>query len=66
MAVTKNQRKKGGARKIGRNLAQCKVYRDRGTREFNKARKQAKHRKALEKKAARKARKLAETEVKAA
>lgn len=33
------KKKSGGAKKIGRNVAKCKVYRDRGTREMNKARK---------------------------
>lgn len=33
------QKRKGGAKKIGRNVAKCKVYRDLGVREKNKARK---------------------------
>ncbi len=48
-------RKSGGAKKIGRNAAKCKAYRDAGTREINKARKAAKHKKRVAKKAAKKA-----------
>ncbi len=33
------KKKSGGAKKIGRNEAKCKVYRQNGTREVNKARK---------------------------
>ena len=36
-------KKSGGAKKIGRNGARCKVYRDRGVREKNKARKIRRH-----------------------
>ena len=53
-------KKKGGARKIGRNLASCKQYRDKGRREANKSRKQKKIAKMMEKKAARKDRKRSE------
>ncbi len=37
-------RKSGGAKKYGRNVAKCKVYRESGTRERNKARKAHKER----------------------
>ena len=36
-------KKSGGAKKIGRNGARCKIYRDRGVREKNKARKVRRH-----------------------
>jgi len=36
---TKVQRKKGGARKIGRDTAKCKIYKAYGIRERNKERK---------------------------
>jgi hypothetical protein len=36
---TKVQRKKGGARKIGRDVDKCKLYKAYGTRDKNKARK---------------------------
>jgi len=49
MGTQKTQRKKGGARKIGRNIAKCKVYRDAGTREKNKRRKARKEVKKAEK-----------------
>lgn len=38
----KVQRKKGGARKIGRDSAKCQSYRVSGRREENKARRKAK------------------------
>ena len=34
-----SRKKSGGAKKIGRNIAKCKVYRTLGIREKNKARK---------------------------
>ena len=37
------QRKAGGAKKIGRNGAACKVYRSRGVREKNKRLKMERH-----------------------
>ena len=43
-------KKSGGAKKIGRNGARCKIYRDRGVREKNKARKVARHIRAIERK----------------
>ena len=59
MANKKPGRKSGGAKKYGRNLAQCKRYRDLGTREKNKARKAKKEAKKAEKLAAKKARRAA-------
>lgn len=37
------QRKSGGAKKIGRNGAMCRVYRDRNVRMRNKLRKVQRH-----------------------
>lgn len=38
-----SQTKSGGAKKIGRNGAACKIYRDRDVRMKNKVRKVARH-----------------------
>jgi len=62
MASKKTGSKSGGAKKYGRNLEKCARYRAAGRREINKARKQKKIARMLEKKAARKARKEGESE----
>lgn len=65
MAKNKAQRKKGGAKKYGRNLEKCARYRAAGRREINKARKARKEAKKAEKlaqKRARRAAKLADNE----
>ena len=51
------RKKSGGGKKIGRNAAKCKRYRDLGIRENNKARKARKELKKSEKLAAKRARK---------
>lgn len=59
MSNPQRKKGKGGKRKIGRasRKPSHNRYNLEGRREKNKARRQAKHRKMLEKKAARKARK---------
>lgn len=52
----KEGKRKGGAKKYGRNLAKCKAYRDSFTRERNKKRKARKEAKKTAKKAAKKVR----------
>lgn len=52
------KKKSGGAKKIGRNVAKCKVYRDRGIREMNKARKAKKEVTKAAKLARKKARRV--------
>lgn len=37
------RKKSGGARKLGRNLAKCDLYRKRGIRERNKRRRLTRH-----------------------
>jgi len=54
-----SRKKSGGAKKIGRNIAKCKAYRQLGIREINKSRKKLKHEKRVAKKAAKLAAKLA-------
>lgn len=49
MAKKNVQRKKGGARKIGRNKEKCARYRLEGRREINKKRKALKEAKKAEK-----------------
>ncbi len=51
-----SRKKSGGAKKIGRNIAKCKVYRALGIREKNKARKARKEKVKAAKKARQKAR----------
>jgi len=46
----KSSQKKGGDKKHGRNKAKCALYRAQGRRDKNKARKQRKIAKMLEKK----------------
>ena len=53
------RKKSGGGKKIGRSVAKCKRYRDAGTREKNKARKQVKQACKEAKKAEKLARKRA-------
>jgi len=44
-----SKKKSGGAKKIGRNLKKCAIYRSEGRREKNKARKIAKEARRQEK-----------------
>jgi hypothetical protein len=57
IGAKRQRRKSGGDKKHDRHKAHCAIYRARGRREFNKARKQRLIAKMLAKKALRKERK---------